>query len=383
MTTRRDFQKHLACLVGTTLASTRPVLNAMTLPTPDTERRIVTLFLRGGNDGLNTVIPARDPLYARYRDNLRISPDDAIHLTKGMYLNPAMRSLADCWDAGRLSIQQGVGYPNHSRSHFVSTAVWSEGKLGATLPSFDGWLARTLDPLQRTSRSPLANAIDSPDTPELLRGRITRTVSMPQLPRLEARTLTRLLQDNEDFTAQSEAERFVLQACRDAATSLQNSSTSSTRLDGFPKTTFGRRMQQVAGVIETLPQIRAIHAVHDGYDTHTAQRVQHTLLLRELSGGLAALDGFLSKRGLSESVLIMVYSEFGRRVQENASHGTDHGAAAPVFLLGGGATPGLHGASPDLENLANGDIAVTRDFRDLQSKVSNWLTSQVALGLPE
>ncbi|GAA4453152.1 DUF1501 domain-containing protein [Novipirellula rosea] len=350
-----------------------PAVSAGALP--ENSRRVVTIFLNGGNDGLNTIIPARDPLYAHYRNNLRIKPEEAIHLDDDTFLHPAMRGLSGCWDSGRLSIQQGVGYPNHSRSHFVSTAVWSEGNLDATLPSFNGWLARTLDPLQANSQSPLACAIDSPDTPELLRGRITRTVSMPQLPREESQTLARVLEQNQDFAADSAANQFVLQASRDAAASLRKSAASSSQFDGFPDTTFGHRMGQVASVIESLPEIKAVHAVHDGYDTHSGQRPRHSSLLRELADGLAAIDRFLSERGLSGSTLIMVFSEFGRRVQENASHGTDHGAAAPVLLIGGGSEPGLHGASPDLENLVDGDITVTSDFRELQAVASQWLVS--------
>ncbi|KAA5537967.1 DUF1501 domain-containing protein [Roseiconus nitratireducens] len=384
MTSRREFHKRLACTVGSTIASTRFAGRTTASPSSDNGRRVVTIFLRGGNDGLNTVVPVHDPLYVSSRDDLRIRPEEAITLNDRLSMNSAMRSLTRCWEAGRMRIQQGVGDPNHSHSHFLSTAVWSEGKLDATLPSFDGWLGRALDPLQPTTRTPLACAIDSPDTPELLRSRLTRTCSVPELPRDQAQTLLKLMRSNPDLTGESEIQRHVLQACRDAATSLENSTRSSTRIRGFPRTPFGERMRQAANVVTTLPEIKAIHAVHDGYDTHTAQRGQHNALQRELADGLAALDRFLAERGLSESTLVMVFSEFGRRVKENASHGTDHGSAGPVFFLGGETPPGLYGSSPDLENLDDGDVAVTQDFRVLQKAIARWLVARDGqLGLPD
>lgn len=380
MNSRRHFHKQLGCIIGGTLATCKFAPHAFATDGSSNSRRIVTVFLNGGNDGLNTVIPATDPRYHQYRRDLRINSADAIRLQRDMFLHPALRDLSEIWNAGRLNIRQGVGYPNHSRSHFESIAVWSEGRLDANSPSFDGWLARALDTRQRQSDSPLACAVDSVETPELLRGRFTRTTTLPQIPTSEANAIADLLasdrstQSDNASAEGNDLRRLVEHACRDAADTLAKYSRSADRLDGFPQNAFGRRMRQVATVIETMPEIKAIHVAQDGYDTHSTQRVRHRGLLLELAAGLRALDLHLHQRGLSDSVLVMVFSEFGRRVAENASAGTDHGAAGPVCLIGGGQPGGLFGEVPDLEKLDDGDIAVTSDLRDLYAELVPWLT---------
>ncbi|MCG8648906.1 MAG: DUF1501 domain-containing protein [Pirellulales bacterium] len=375
MFSRRHFHQQLACIAGSTFASTRFVPRVFGGVGQTSPRRIVTVFLNGGNDGLNTVIPATDPLYRRYRRDLRITPQDAISLDRRMFLHPGLSKLAEIWEAGRLRIEQGVGYPNHSRSHFKSIAVWSEGRLGAQSPSFDGWLARTLDPLQQQSKSPLACAIDSVDTPELLRGRHTRTTTLPNLAPAQAGELADWFEEGDRAQPSDELQRLVAGACRDAVGVLRSGAKSTGQLQGFPSGALGQRMKQVATVIDTMPEIRAIHVAQHGYDTHSSQRNQHAALLRELAAALAALDRFLVRQGQSESTLIMVFSEFGRRVQENASAGTDHGAAGPVLFIGGAAAGGLYGKHPDLENLNRGDIVVTHDLRNLHRNIATWLVS--------
>lgn len=384
MTSRRQFHQHLAYLATGCLATSRFVGGSHAAEPRSKGNRLITIFLSGGNDGLNTVIPANDPLYRKYRNDLRIEAADAIPIHGGMFLHPSLRDLSGVWEAGRLRIQQGVGYPNHSRSHFVSSAAWFEGRPTATHPTYDGWLARALDPLQQETQNALAYGIETLDTPALLRGRITRTSSLPAMGAAQARELAKLLQMQRSDSRTTEASRFVAQVCRDASLALERGIRRTSRLDGFPNTTFGRKMKQVAQVVELLPEVKAIHATQDEYDTHSSQRALHGGLLRELAGGLEALDAFLLRSGLSESTLIMVFSEFGRRVKENKSAGTDHGAAGPVFLIGGAAPGGLLGQTPDLENLDQGDVAVTDDFRDLYAAITPWLTAPQpqALSLP-
>ncbi|MCA9139477.1 MAG: DUF1501 domain-containing protein [Planctomycetales bacterium] len=374
MNSRRNFHKQMACLVGGTLTSCNLIPACFASDPKSSSHRIITILLNGGNDGLNTVIPARDPLYQHYRHDLRINADDAIHLDRQMFLHPAMRQLSSVWEAGRLNIRQGVGYPNHSRSHFQSIAVWSEGHLDAQSPSFDGWLARSLDPIQQTTDAPLACSIESVDTPELLRGRFTRTTTLPDVTDREATDLVELL-TSQSNRRDDDLGRVVTGACRDAEVALRRNVESTSLDDEFPKTRFGTKMRQIASVIDSMPEIKAIHAQQSGYDTHASQRLQHSRLLGELADGLNALDRFLDRQGLSEPTLVMVFSEFGRRVMENASGGTDHGAGAPMFLIGGPFDGGLVGQNPDLENLDDGDVSVTDDFRDVYRRVSPWLTT--------
>lgn len=336
MQNRREFHRNLTYLTGgmATCLSVNPLLAArFAVPDPakpTNANRLITIFLKGGNDGLNTVVPATDPLYQRYRDDLRLDRGRSMSVGSDMYLAPALSDLAATWEAGRLRIQQGVGYANHSRSHFVSSAAWFEGRPTAVPPTFDGWLARAIDPLQRDTKSPLAYAIDSVETPELLRGRSTRVASLPSLSKVEAAELVELLSPPKPAASLSEAERFATQVCHNAVDALERVAAGHTQLDGFPNTSFGQAMRQVAQVVDTLPEVKAIHTTQGGYDTHSAQRQRHAGLLGNLAGGLRALDEFLHRRGLSDSTLILVFSEFGRRVQENKSQGTDHGAGGPL-----------------------------------------------------
>lgn len=375
MFSRRHFHRRLACLVGGSLGSPRFVFATDAEVNHASGRRIVTVFLDGGNDGLNTVIPAKDPLYHHYRRNLRIKAEDASSLDGQMFLHPSLRDLTEIWNSGRMRIQQGVGYPNHSRSHFESAAVWSEGRLDAESPSFDGWLARTLDPLQQSVKAPLACAIESTETPELLRGRSTRTTTLPNLPGEQAARLAKRLRPDASKRLGGDLQQMVADACRDAANTLQRHSEARRKRFKFPATAIGQRLGKVATVLDSMPEVKAIHVEQSGYDTHSAQRDRHASLLSELGEGLRALDRFLMQSGHSESTLVMVFSEFGRRVQENASAGTDHGAAAPVLLLGGTVPPGLYGSRPDLEQLDRGDVAVTQDLREIQNGIARWLRS--------
>lgn len=372
MQTRREFNRRIACVISSALAVPQFVPRVYGADDDTTENRLVTIFLRGGNDGLNTLAPCADPLYRKLRPTLHFKPEVGLHVERDMYFHPAFRELADIWNDGRLCIQQGVGYPNHSRSHFVSQAVWASAKLTASVPTFDGWLGRELDPIQARSQEPLACCVGTSETPEPLRGRHLRTATLPNLSPRQAKALSDLLQEKEGVDRASK-ESMVAQACRPAAASLRAASDGASDLKGFPNIPFGEKMRKVAQVIDLMPEVKAIHLEQEGYDTHSAQGAQHTSLLRDLSRGLGALDTHFSERGLRSNTLVMVYSEFGRRVQENASAGTDHGAAGPVFFLGGGSKAGMFGQNPDLATLDQGDVAVTRDFRDLYAAITPWL----------
>lgn len=332
---------------------------------------LVVIFLRGGNDGLNTVIPAGNPLYKRYRKRCRIDASRAIGIDDGLSLHPALRNLANVWENDRLAIIQGVGYPNHNRSHFVSTAVWHSAKVTARPQSGYGWLGRVLDRLQTTTETPLAYSSGLGETPHLLRGRHTRTAAVPAITSAEAREVLNLLRGPMVSTTTTHADvSLVATRQRDAAAALdQLINSEPLRAGRFPDTPLGSRLEQVAWLLESHNPARVYFLEQSNFDTHAGQMPTQAELLRELGDAVAAFDQHLEKSGLSKRVTTMIFSEFGRRVKENASGGTDHGKAGPVLLMGGSVRSGLHGSAPDLSRLDDGDVRVTTDFRGVYKSI--------------
>lgn len=370
---RRSFLHGIAATAGVISfvgGAPRLLRAARTFEQKATERKLVVLFLVGGNDGLNTVLPLRDPHYRRYRTDTRIEPADALRIDDELALHPSMRGLAEVWEAGRLAILQGVGYPNHSRSHFVSRAVWHAAELEAKLETSSGWLGRSLDERQSRSEAPLAYSVGFSETPPALRGRATRSAVPPDVGPEEAERLRKLLAADADRQFVLSEHQRVARVQQDAISALdQLLETEALAHDDFPQTELGKQLSQVAWLIRSGNPACVYYMRHDGYDTHAGQAPRHATLLRQLSEGLRAFDRAMSAAGLVSQVTVMVFSEFGRRVAENESGGTDHGAAGPVFLVGGGYEPGLHGQQPDLSNLDDGDIRVTTDFRDVYATV--------------
>ncbi len=348
-------------------------------------RKLVVIFLDGGNDGLNTIVPVRDPLYAKYRSATRLDPSRSLRLDDELSLHPTMRGLADVWESGRLAIIQGVGYPNHNRSHFVSQAVWHTGQLDAERNTSDGWLGRSLDQRQMDADSPLAYSVDFAETPPALRGRVTRTAVPPNVNRSEARRILELLSRHQQHRLDSKKREYVARTRQDAVSALdQLMASQAPQLGGFPDTELGQQLAQVAWLVRSGNAACVYYLRQSGYDTHAGQQPRHSSLLRELADALGAFDLAMDQNDLSSRVTVMVFSEFGRRVAENESGGTDHGAAGPVLLVGGGYTPGLHGQPYDLENLDNGDLPVTIDFRRVYAAVlQSSLNVDPASSLPQ
>ena len=366
---RRGAISAAAIAAGGLAANPIPCFAGQTVGHVDSEhnRKLVVLFLEGGNDGLNMIVPYADPLYRRYRDICRIDAARVVRLTTEHGFHPSMRALTSAWENGKLAIVQGVGYPNHSRSHFVSQAVWHTAQLDARLSDESGWLGRCLDDRQLVTDDPLAFNLNSLVTPLSLRGRRTRTATVPAIDREDAGLVRRLLEQHERGNHTDEQRQYVRRLAGDACESLglwMQATASSQKLD-FPSTVLGQSLARIAWLILSGNPAVVYFATQPGYDTHAGQAPRHASLLSELADGLAAFDRVLTGDGLAQDVAVVVVSEFGRRIQENVSGGTDHGAAGPVLILGGGYKPGLHGKNPDLADLENGDLRVTTDFRSV------------------
>jgi uncharacterized protein (DUF1501 family) len=362
-------------------------------------RILVVVELDGGNDGLNTVVPYRDEVYYRSRLRLNVPAKSVITVDDHVGLNPRLRRFGGLLQDGWLALIQGVGYPNPTRSHFQSMAIWQTGRLDATL-SNQGWLSRYLDAtvppgsldaraLQAGSQK-LAHALSGgnvqvPTLDGL--GQLRRRLGLPDGagPEEQRAMLDRVLGQGRDETG---SDREFLR--RSALVSFANcdrlreavnaAHASSAR---YPDYGLAERLKTIAHFIKAGMTPVVYYTQLGGFDTHVNQAGPHGILLAELAISTAAFFDDLKHAGEAGRVLVLVYSEFGRRLAENAGAGTDHGTSAPVFLLGPGVRGGLHGAHPDLRDLYDGDPKYTVDFRRVYATVlERWLGCPAAQVLP-
>lgn len=348
------------------------------------DRILVVIQLSGGNDGLNTVVPYSDELYAKARPKLGISASDVIKLNDQLGLHPSLRSLEDKLSSGRFSIVQGVGYPTPNRSHFESMDIWHSchAKKDRTQ---SGWIGRWV--AQQGSNP-------SNDSPAIHLGSEVlplacqqRGVQVPSLASLEQMRLKSKIAQMEtqamkDDTASSDDSTGGLLDF--VSTSTTAALEVSQRLDKilkqpdasgeFPKSGLGEKLRAVSRLILSGIKTRVYYVTLDGFDTHANQPDVHATLLRQWAEAMSAFLTRLEQAGQQDRVLVLTFSEFGRRVAENASQGTDHGAAAPMFLAGPKLPKMIHGANPDLADLDDGDVRFKTDFRSVYASVlDDWL----------
>lgn len=352
-------------------------------------RVLVVLELTGGNDGLNTLVPYRDVNYRKYRPKIGIESASVLKIDERIGFHPSLTGFAKLLERRQLAVIQGVGYPNPNRSHFESMATWQSALLNARADS-PGWLVRLLRSRTRTiDRDAPAIHIGGEMLPQALTG---GDYPVPSLSRLEQ--FRRRLGVPE--AAGAKEQRAALDAVAAVERSKPGSLlafversqllsyTSSDRLQGlasknagqtgYPSSGLAQRLRLIALLIKAELATSLYYTALSGFDTHSYQLSGHALLLGELGDALQAFLSDLTKAGHDKRVLVLVFSEFGRRVQENASLGTDHGAAAPMFLMGGGVKAGLLGPSPNLEDLDDGDLKKAIDFRQVYATVlDEWL----------
>lgn len=335
-----------------------------------TGRRLVVIELEGGNDGLNTVVPFTDDLYYKARPNLGIKPDKVLKLNDQLGLHPGMKPWQKFWDAGQLAIVENCGYPNPNRSHFESMDIWHAGQLDASVPA--GWLGRAAD---NAAAGELCYVGDG-SVPHALSRRLRAVPSLGRLADLKlqpeaADVLTATAAAGDDLAA---AVALRLQSARDLSARLP-----MPKEEPNPTAQGNNELSDRLGVIRTLMEqdqpFRIYYTSLGGFDTHAAQANTHENLWEDVTAGVAGfLDGLKASK-LSEGVTVFLFSEFGRRVHENGSIGTDHGAAAPVFLLGDGVKGGLQGGLPNLADLDDDDLRYQVDFRDVYAALlTDWLS---------
>lgn len=384
MISRRDFLKTSSLLaLGPVVPGFLAQTARATQPQAD-GRVLVVIQLDGGNDGINTVVPYRDEGYARNRQRLALPTNRLIRVNEQLGLHPSLTGFGALLDAGHLAIVPGVGYPNPSRSHFRSMATWHSARLDPEDHNGIGWLGRALDNQTPPAGAPAALLVGANQPPAAIRGRrvgadaIERAEDFALTAGADARSVIGPAGSADDLTA------FVRRSMLDsyAASDQLRRLTTSANDAAYPSSGLGNRLRLVAQLLKAGFGTRVFYTLQSGYDTHSEQLFPHSSLLFALSGAVKAFFDDLTAARLADRVVVLAFSEFGRRVRENASQGTDHGTAGPVFIVGPAVRAGLHGDMPSLLDLEDGDLKMTIDFRRVYASILNdWLRlpSQAAL----
>lgn len=358
---RRSFLKILSAVSCATLPAE---LVAKAIPAAST-KFLVLVELKGGNDGLNTLIPFDNPTYHKLRPSIAIDKGKILTIDKGVGMHPALDELMPLWSQGEIAWLQGVGYPNQIRSHFSSIDVWDKGDVVETDVD-EGWVSKGLQ-----TAGVKGVAINSRLGP--LYSENLDTVGMIN-PRQFARQGRRIQSSSVESDNVALNHVMKVQQGVDHLSDVfweRLKHVKKPRV-AFPKGRWGNDLLAAYNLMVSGMGIPVYKVSLGGFDTHVNQLTKHDRLMRQLSQGLGALRQNLKAAGLWDNTLIMTYSEFGRRLQENGNKGTDHGAAAPHFVLGGRVKGGLYGKYPSLNNLdERGDLIYTMDFRDVYASINH------------
>ena len=378
-------------------------LSELALAQGSARRNLVVLYLSGGNDALSTLVPYTDPDYYARRPTIAIPAAQVLQIgsdSRGaaLGLHPRLTGLRSIYNSGRLAVVQRTGYPNSSRSHFEGTDIWSTGDPRS--PQGTGWLGRYLDMLPGPI-DPLTAWTTTRETPRTL---LARTASVPAIPSVSGYAFASPNQGigQEGQYARESATRisshvpvdrphlaFVNTTAQAAFATLDRVAQINTYVPSvaYPNNGFAQALRSIAGAMAKGIGTRIFWVQTGGYDTHASQNPNaangsYTNLMGTLDGGLFAFYNDLQNQGLLRDTLVLQFSEFGRRISENGSQGTDHGAAGLMMLMGGGVRGGIYGTSaalrgtpdnPALENEGR-DVRHETDFRAVYARViDSWL----------
>ena len=330
------------------------------------EQCVVFVQLNGGNDGLNTFIPFEDALYYNLRPKIFLSKTEVLNSAKGMAFHPALKGFATMQQSGDLSVIQNVGYPNPVRSHFRSQEIWQTAPTNQEYLN-DGWLGRYLD-LQCKEHQPTAGInLDSIDN-LALKGEEPNSITVKDPNRFKTRSKA----ENEiqlSNNPQLDFVRKIANSVVEGSDDIQKALAKSTASDVvYPKTGLSKNLEWISKLIKGNLNSKVYYTSLGGFDTHDNQLAIHKNKLTELNDAVYSFYEDLKKSQQLQNVTIVVFSEFGRRVKDNG-RGTDHGTAAPMFVIGGNNRGKIIGNNPNLSDLDNGDLKHQIDFRSVYASL--------------
>jgi uncharacterized protein (DUF1501 family) len=346
----------------------------------------VLVQLAGGNDGLNTLVPFEDPDYYRLRPTLGISKDNVLRTSDTAGLHPSCTALHRLFESGKLAIVQNVGYPNPNRSHFRSTEIWETASASDEFAA-TGWVGRFLDNAcagqPAEAHDPVAVHVTNGMPQSFMSAQAHPTFGLvpgggSRRDNEETRKLLETMLAGPAPTASDpDNGTFLRQTLMDTLVTerkVQQIIGAYRPAAPYPGSTLAASLRNVAALVAARMPTRVYFVTLGGFDTHSNQVGQHAALLTQLSDALAAFQGDLEAKKLDRQVITMTFSEFGRRPSENESRGTDHGTAAPLFVMGTSVKAGLHGTAPSLKLEPNRDILFTTDFRRVYATaLERWL----------
>lgn len=379
---------------------------ATSIPGAPEDHVLVLVQLGGGNDGLNTVVPFGFDEYYAARPRIAVPGSEALTLgagAGGVGFHPALAGLKELYDDGTLGVVQGVGYPNPNRSHFTSMDIWQTADTSGT---GDGWIGRYLDAEccgygkgeSGRAESPPPNGQDiathppvsiGREAPLALKGRRVKPIAF------ETAELFRWTGEDVHESLAAPYEALNTRHANDAPEGSNRAFLTKTAFDAqiagetirkavdaeplvaYPRSDLAEQLRMVSGMIRAGMKTRVYYVTHGGFDTHAQQggvRGRHAQLLRQFADAMNAFQRDLKAQGNQGRVVSLAFSEFGRRVGQNASGGTDHGTAAPVFMFGERVSPGVLNPHPSMTDLDNGDLKYTVDFRTVYAAIlEKWL----------
>ena len=379
---RRDFLKNTALASGAFLipAFLKP-LEAMAGGQLTGYKNLVIIQLSGGNDGLNTIVPYGNDIYYQKRNSIAINTTDIIKLNDKQGLNPNLSALKEIYDQGWMSIINSVGYPNPDRSHFRSMDIWQTASDSNQFLT-TGWIGRYLDANCQNCKNPYT-AIEVDDTLSLaMKGLNTKGIAVQDPNKLFQATREPFFKDlvhdhNNDHLSEDNLGYLykTMIETYSSADYIQKTSKTYTVSAVYPATPLGNQLKTVSKFINSGLETRVYYVSLSGFDTHVGQQNQQGRQLKIYSDAVAAFVKDLKKSGKLDDTLVMTFSEFGRRVEQNASNGTDHGTANNVMIFGGKLKKaGIFNDAPNLAQLDNGDLKYQIDFRDIYATLlDKWL----------
>ena len=362
---------------------------------PMGNRTLVIVQMAGGNDGLNTVVPANDSRYYELRGDLAIPQNDVLPIDGQVGFHPSLTAFKELWDEGVLAVVEGVGYPDQSFSHFESMDIWQTAQTGRK--DYEGWLGKYLEGITAEQEDSFLALVADKRMP---RAMVTPNVAVPLVESVDAYKLQDDPRNAWNRQARTEAllqlyasvpdaTRFgalldnTVHAAQRSSAAVQRAHVRYEPAVEYGESALAQGLRLVAEAIDAELGLRVGHVRIGGFDTHAAQESRHESLLAETADAMLAFYRDLQAHGHANDVVMMTWSEFGRRVTGNASDGTDHGSAGPMFVVGAPVAGGFYGERPSLASLDKNNLRFTTDFRQAYaSALEGWLgaPSQNVLG---